>query len=73
MVIVFKMVAPASVKQASLSAGEAQDGQLAGPLDALERRIITRTLKSAKSIRQAASHLGISHTAVRNKIMKHQP
>lgn len=40
-------------------------------LDALERQIVTRALSSARSIRQAAVTLGISHTALRNKIKKH--
>ena len=41
-------------------------------LNALERRIIEEALQSSKSIRQAASRLGISHTALGNKIRKHR-
>ncbi|BBO73397.1 Fis family transcriptional regulator [Desulfosarcina widdelii] len=44
---------------------------LSRQLDALERRIVIDALNSSKSIRQAASGLGISHTALRNKIKKH--
>lgn len=41
-------------------------------LDALERRIVVSTLKSARSIRQVAGRLGISHTTLRNKKKKHR-
>lgn len=41
-------------------------------LDALELRIVVNTLKSARSIRQVAGRLGISHTTLRNKIKKHR-
>ncbi|BBO87331.1 sigma 54-interacting transcriptional regulator [Desulfosarcina ovata] len=46
-------------------------GHLSRQLADLERRIIKNALASAKSIRQAAIRLGISHTALRNKIRKH--
>jgi len=45
---------------------------LARQLDVLERRIIVSALESSRSIRQAAGLLGISHTALRNKIRKHR-
>jgi transcriptional regulator with PAS, ATPase and Fis domain len=40
-------------------------------LDSLERQIVINALKSARSIRQAAGRLGVSHTTLRNKIKKH--
>ncbi|GAB6907981.1 Sigma-54 dependent transcriptional regulator [Desulfosarcina cetonica] len=44
---------------------------LARQVAEVERRIIARAIGSAKSLRQAAIHLGISHTTLRNKIRKH--
>jgi transcriptional regulator with PAS, ATPase and Fis domain len=49
-----------------------EDRDLIGQLDALERQIIVKAIKSARSIRQAAGRLGISHTTLRNKIKKHR-
>ncbi len=45
---------------------------LSDQLDTLERRIVAHALKSARSIRQAAANLGVSHTTLRNKIKKHR-
>ena len=67
----FELTAPASTKKLASPSEETKDGKLASQLDALERRIIANALESSKSIRQAASRLGISHTALRNKIKKH--
>lgn len=50
---------------------QASGNDLSRQLDDLERQIILKALASAKSIRQAAISLGISHTALRNKIRKH--
>jgi transcriptional regulator of aroF, aroG, tyrA and aromatic amino acid transport len=36
-----------------------------------ERRIVEETLNNAKSIRKAARSLGISHTALLNKMKKY--
>jgi len=44
---------------------------LSRQLDVVERSIVIDALNSNKSIRQAALRLGISHTALRNKIKKH--
>ena len=48
------------------------EGPLSSHLDALERRIVADALRSARSIRQAAIRLGVSHTTLRNKIRKHR-
>ncbi|MCB2146221.1 MAG: sigma 54-interacting transcriptional regulator [Deltaproteobacteria bacterium] len=48
-----------------------ESNDLARQLNALERQIVAKALKSARSIRQAAGRLGISHTTLRNKIKKH--
>ena len=45
---------------------------LSHQLDAFERRIVIKALESSRSIRQAATRLGVSHTTLRNKIKKHQ-
>lgn len=45
---------------------------LKSSLGRYERKIITRILKKAPSIRKAAKSLGISHTALLNKIKKHR-
>jgi transcriptional regulator of aroF, aroG, tyrA and aromatic amino acid transport len=37
-----------------------------------EKKVIEKVLKESKSIREAARTLRISHTALRNKIKKHQ-
>ena len=58
---------PATTETATPVSGS----ELATQLDALERKIVVRALKASKSIRQAATQLGISHTALRNKIKKH--
>ncbi len=47
--------------------GEALKSQL----DRLERDILEGALKRARSVRQAARVLGLSHTAILNKIRKH--
>jgi PAS domain S-box-containing protein/TyrR family helix-turn-helix protein len=41
-------------------------------LDAYEKRIIVETLGTSKSIRQSAKKLGVSHTALLNRIRKYQ-
>ncbi len=68
----FELSPPARPGQISSPSGEATGGKLTDRLDALERKIIVETLKASKSIRQAASRLGISHTTLRNKIKKHR-
>ncbi len=51
---------------------KAEVGQpLKDQLDRLERDILETTLAQAKSVRQAALSLGLSHTALLNKIKKH--
>lgn len=40
-------------------------------MDAYEKKLLIRALKEQSSIRQAAVHLGISHTAVLQKMKKH--
>ncbi|HCU70101.1 MAG TPA: Fis family transcriptional regulator, partial [Desulfomicrobium sp.] len=40
-------------------------------LDRLEKDILESALKRARSVRQAAKVLGLSHTAMLNKIRKH--
>ena len=49
-----------------------QGNSLTRQLDALERQIVANAMKSARSIRQAAGRLGVSHTTLRNKIKKHR-
>lgn len=44
---------------------------LKSQLDLLEKEILESTLGRAKSVRQAARTLGLSHTAILNKIKKH--
>ncbi|EPR40848.1 putative sigma54 specific transcriptional regulator [Desulfovibrio sp. X2] len=45
---------------------------LRSALDRYERSILVAALGDKKSIRQAAKSLGISHTALRNKLRKHR-
>ena len=67
----FELAAPLAAGGRVLeTVGEADS--LTGQLDALERRIVVDALKSARSIRQAAGRLGVSHTTLRNKIKKHR-
>ena len=40
-------------------------------LDALEKTILEETLKNSRSVRKAALALGLSHTAILNKVRKH--
>lgn len=47
------------------------DQPLKEQLDRLEREILEGTLTRARSVRQAARGLGLSHTAMLNKIRKH--
>lgn len=50
----------------------AQPGQpLKDQLDRLEKDILEATLTRSRSVRQAARSLGLSHTAILNKIKKH--
>jgi len=44
---------------------------LKSQMDRLEKEILESTLKRSKSVRQAALSLGLSHTAILNKIKKH--
>jgi transcriptional regulator of aroF, aroG, tyrA and aromatic amino acid transport len=67
----FELAAPLSAGSRVLETLEA-GGSLARQLDALERQIVVNALRSARSIRQAAGRLGISHTTLRNKIKKHR-
>jgi transcriptional regulator of aroF, aroG, tyrA and aromatic amino acid transport len=67
----FELAAPLSAGSRVLETLEAS-GSLARQLDALERQIVVNALRSARSIRQAAGRLGISHTTLRNKIKKHR-
>ncbi|BBO66847.1 Fis family transcriptional regulator [Desulfosarcina alkanivorans] len=67
----FDLAAPAP--SGNRTAKPANDGgPLTLQLDALERRIVVNALKTARSIRQAAGRLGVSHTTLRNKIKKHR-
>jgi transcriptional regulator of aroF, aroG, tyrA and aromatic amino acid transport len=66
----FELAAPGAACSGITPPEEGKD--LIGQLDALERQIIVKALKSARSIRQAAARLGISHTTLRNKIKKHR-
>ena len=66
----FDLAVPALTAGKVLSPVE-EANDLTRQLDALERQIIAKALKSARSIRQAAGRLGISHTTLRNKIKKH--
>jgi len=55
-----------------LRCGEVSGQSLQAVLDAYERRIISETLEKSKSIRQAATKLGISHTTLLSKMKKHE-
>ncbi|WP_319525518.1 sigma 54-interacting transcriptional regulator [uncultured Desulfosarcina sp.] len=71
--ILFSFELSGSGPVGKLSAANAgSSASLASRLDALERRIVIDALNANKSIRQAALRLGISHTALRNKIKKHR-
>ncbi|MFH1090388.1 MAG: sigma 54-interacting transcriptional regulator [Pseudomonadota bacterium] len=52
--------------------GPTQNVTLAQQLGEYEKQIITSIIRESKSIRQAARRLGISHTALLNKIKKHR-
>ena len=67
----FDLSSPPSIESSNPVAPQERD-TLSHQLDALEHRIVVKALKSAKSIRQAAVRLGISHTTLRNKIRKHR-
>lgn len=55
-----------------LPAPKSEPGQpLKSQVDRLEKEILESTLKRAKSVRQAALALGLSHTALLNKIKRH--
>jgi transcriptional regulator of aroF, aroG, tyrA and aromatic amino acid transport len=45
---------------------------LHGILDSYEKMIVSEALEKSKSIRKAAKFLGLSHTALLNKIKKHK-
>ena len=47
------------------------DQPLKEQLDALEKQILNASLSRARSVRQAALSLGLSHTALLNKIKRH--
>ena len=72
-VILDQRVGPENSFVRSPAAGDVEKDQ---PLKLLmagyEKQIIARVLKESKSIREAARILGISHTALMNKIKKHQ-
>lgn len=63
------LFAPPHTGNVPLKADEKEN--LALQLARVEKRIIHKALEAAPSIRKAALKLGISHTALRNKIKKH--
>ncbi len=55
-----------------LPSPKSEPGQpLKSQVDRLEKEILESTLKRSKSVRQAALSLGLSHTALLNKIKRH--
>ena len=70
--ILFSFDLAAPVLTSGNMLGPVEDSNdLTRQMNALERKIIAKALQSARSIRQAAGRLGISHTTLRNKIKKH--
>lgn len=67
----FDLASPAT-GLANPKRGPSTGQSLSDQLDTLERQIVAHALKSARSIRQAATILGVSHTTLRNKIKKHR-
>jgi len=53
-------------------ADDSHRGSMARQVEALERRLIAEALQSARSKRQAALLLGLSHTALLKKLKKYQ-
>ena len=54
-----------------LYSGDSNNQALRSTLNHHERKIISEILQNSPSIRRAAKTLGISHTALLNKMKKH--
>jgi transcriptional regulator of aroF, aroG, tyrA and aromatic amino acid transport len=59
-------------EESFLRCGEVSGQSLRVVLDSYERRIIAEALDNSKSIRKAATKLGISHTTLLSKMKKHE-